>query len=146
MAGVNQDVGIFVSGGAFGAGQIVGWKESGGNAGTFSPNAAFAQTVVQFAAATSYTIKLQWKTNHATTGTIRAAAGLGPAPNFSPTRLTLRVFPAAPGIQDAVSTQQYSKSNSSGSDWTPIDSTNLKLTVTPTADSHALRIANADLS
>ena len=144
-AGVNQDLGIFVSGGTFGSGQIVGWKESGGNAGTFSPNAAYAQAVVPLAAATPYVIKLQWKANHATTGTIRAAAGLGPAPNFSPTRLTLHLFPAGTGIQDAVSTQQYSKANSSGSDWTPIDSTNLKLTVTPTADSLAILSANADL-
>ena len=144
-AGVNQDIGIFVSGGAFGTGQIVGWKESGGNAGTFSPNAAFAQTVVQFAAATSYTIKLQWKTNHATTGTIRAAAGLGPAPNFSPTRLTLRVFPAGNGIQDAATNSQYAKANSTGSDWTPIDATNLQLTFAPLADSLFILSGNADL-
>src|SRR5207253_559170 len=88
-AGVNQDLGIFVSGGTFGSGQIVGWKESGGNAGTFSPNAAYAQAVVPLAAATPYVIKLQWKANHATTGTILAAAGLGPV--FSPTRLTAQL-------------------------------------------------------
>jgi hypothetical protein len=144
-AGVNQDIGIFVSGGAFGSGQIVGWKESGGNAGTFSPNAAFAQTVAQFAAATPYVIKLQWKTNHATTGTIRAGAGLGPAPNFSPTRLTLHLFPAGTGLQDASSNQQYQRANSTGSDWTAIDATNLKLTVTTTATSLYILSGNADL-
>src|SRR5205807_8938970 len=44
-AGFNQDVGIKVSGGLFpsAAGQPEGWKESGGFAGTFSPNAAFVQ-------------------------------------------------------------------------------------------------------
>jgi hypothetical protein len=143
--GVNQDLGIFVSGGAFGSGQIVGWKESGGFAGTFSPNAAYAQTVVQFAAATPYVIKVQWKTNHTTSGTIRAGAGLGPAPNFSPTRLTLHLFPAGVGIQDAMSTQQYQRANSTGSDWTPIDSTNLKLTITPSAASLYILSGNADL-
>ena len=89
-AGVNQDIGIFISGGAFGTGQIVGWKESGGFAGTYSPNAAYVQTVVQLTAGTAYTIKLQWKTNKATTATIVAAAGNWP--NFSPTRLTMHLF------------------------------------------------------
>jgi IPT/TIG domain-containing protein len=142
-SGVNQDIGIFVSGGAFGSGQIVGWKESGGNAGTNSPNAAFAQTVVQFAAATSYTIKIRWKANKLTSGTIRAGAGL--PPTFSPTRLTLRVFPGGVGIQDATTNSQYSKANSTGSEWIAMDPTNLKLTITtPTAANYILS-GNADL-
>jgi hypothetical protein len=87
-AGVNQDLGIFVSGGAFGSGKLVAWKESGGNAGIFSPNAAFVQTVLPLAAGT-YTVALEWKANHATNGTIFAAAGLGPV--YSPTRLTAQV-------------------------------------------------------
>src|ERR1700730_16886085 len=61
VAGWNQDLGIFVSGGTFAGGQIVGWKESGGYAGTFSPNAAFVQTLAQFVVGTTYTIKIQWK-------------------------------------------------------------------------------------
>jgi len=84
-AGFNQDIGIFISGGAYGAGQIVAWKESGGFAGTFSPNAAFVQTVQPLAAGTTYTIKLQWKTNKPGTSAIFIGAGGGP---FSPTRLT----------------------------------------------------------
>src|SRR5207253_11173705 len=93
LAGVNQDLGIFVSGGSYLSGTLVGWKESGGNAGTFSPNAAFVQTVTPVVAATAYTVTLEWKANHATTGTIRTAAGLGPAPTPSPTPLTLHPFP-----------------------------------------------------
>src|SRR5207247_11151906 len=42
-AGYNQDIGIFVRDNA-GAETIVGWKESGGFAGTFSPTAAYLQT------------------------------------------------------------------------------------------------------
>jgi hypothetical protein len=68
----------------------VGWKESGGFAGTFSPNAAFVQTVIPLKGATTYTVVLEWKANHATIGTIYAAAGAGPA--FSPTRLTARTL------------------------------------------------------
>ncbi len=35
VAGYNQDIGILVSGGTFGAGTVVTWKESGGLAGAF---------------------------------------------------------------------------------------------------------------
>jgi hypothetical protein len=142
--GVNQDIGIFVSGGTFGSGgTIVGWKESGGFAGTYSPNAAYAQSVIQLVGGTPYTIKVQWKANKNTTGTIFTAAG--GAGNYSPTRLTLRMFPAGTGLQDAVANAQYFKAGSTGADWTPIDSTNLKLTVTPTANSLYVLGANADL-
>ena len=81
VAGLNQDIGIAVDG------AIAGWKESGGFAGTFSPNAAFVQTIVQMAVGTTYTIKIQWKTNKpaAPNASIFAGAGNGP---YSPTRLT----------------------------------------------------------
>src|SRR5437870_1739841 len=81
VAGLDQDIGIAVNG------AIAGWKESGGFAGTFSPNAAFVQTVVAMTAGALYTIKIQWKTNKAAAAnaTIFAGAGNGP---YSPTRLT----------------------------------------------------------
>jgi hypothetical protein len=81
VAGFNQDIGISVDG------AIVGWKESGGFAGTFSPNAAFLQTLAGMSAGTAYTIKIQWKTNKPApaNASIRAGAGNGP---YSPTRLT----------------------------------------------------------
>jgi hypothetical protein len=97
-AGFNQDIGIMVSGGAFptSVGQPEGWKESGGFAGTFSPNAAFVETIVPLAAGTTYTVTLVWKTNHSGTSTI--AAGAGPiAAKFSPTRLSARLIATKPG-------------------------------------------------
>jgi hypothetical protein len=141
--GVNQDIGIFVSGGTYSTGTIVGWKESGGFAGTLSPNAAYAQTVIQLSSGVPYTIKVQWKANKNTAGTIYAAAGNAGA--YSPTRLTLRLFPAGTGLQDAFANTQYYKVGSTGADWTPIDSTNLKLTVIPAASSLYVLSANADL-
>jgi hypothetical protein len=144
-AGVNQDLAIWVSGGTYSTGTIVGWKESGGYGGTFSPNAAYAQSVIQLSSGVAYTIKLQWKANRNTTGMIFAAAGSGPAPNYSPTRLTLRLFPAGTGLQDAMTNNQYNKVGSTGADWTPVDGTGLKLTVMPTANSLWVLSANADL-
>jgi hypothetical protein len=92
-AGFNQDIGILVSGGTYGIGQIVGWKESGGFAGTYSPNAAFVQAVVPLAAGSSYTLKLAWKTNTADAGSIVAGAGPWPSISgaFSPSALTIQL-------------------------------------------------------
>jgi len=86
-AGYNQDIGIFISGGTFGSGRVVAWKESGGYAGAYSPNAALLETAVSLAAGTPYTIKVQWKTNKPAPG-VTIAAGAGPIGTaFSPTRL-----------------------------------------------------------
>ena len=142
-AGVNQDLGIFISGGAYGSGQLVAWKESGGYAGTFSPNAAFVQTAIPLAAATSYTIKLRWKSNIATTGTIFAAAG-GGAP-FSPTRLTAELIPSGANPYRAVSPTQYRLANSNGMAWQDMDASNLKVSITPGSDTFVLLGGNADL-
>jgi hypothetical protein len=145
-AGANQDLGIWITGGTYGTapnGTIVGWKESGGYAGTFSPNAAYAQTVVQLSMGVQYSIKVQWKANKQTPGTIYAAAGGGPV--YSPTRLTVRLFPAGTGLQDAATNSQYNRPGGTGADWMPIDSTNLKLSVVPTANSLYVLSANADL-
>ena len=141
-AGINQDIGIFVSGGAYGAGQIVAWKESGGFAGTFSPNAAFVQGVIQLALGSTYTVKLQWKANKATSGTIYAAAG--GTGNYSPTRITVQAL-VGMGLSDAWSNLQYHKTGSTGSDWTPIDATALKVDVTTGAASLWILSANIDL-
>jgi hypothetical protein len=87
---VNQDLGIKVSSApnAF-APDVIGWKESGGSAGTFSPNAAYLEAILPVAASVPYDVTLAWKANHATTGAIRANAGL--SPNFSQTRLTVQL-------------------------------------------------------
>ena len=97
-AGFNQDIGIAVSGGVYptSGGQPEAWKESGGFAGTFSPNAAHVDTIIPLAAGTAYTIKLQWKTNKG--GSSLIAAGAGPiALKFSPTRLTAQLIATKPG-------------------------------------------------
>lgn len=94
-AGYNQDLGIRLSGGSYPstAGQPEAWKESGGSAGTFSPNAAFVQTVHQLIAGTAYTITLVWKTNKSAPGAT-IWAGAGPiGGKFSPTRLTVSLVP-----------------------------------------------------
>src|ERR1700730_14914796 len=143
-SGVNQDLAINAAGGAFTTGQVIAWKESGGFAGTFSPNAAFVQTVVPVTAGQSYTFSLLWKTNHVTTGSI--FAGAGPINgNFSPTTLTVQFVPYGAGVQDAVSNSQYQLTGSDGVGWFDIDSTNLSLTITPPTDCVAVLSGNADL-
>jgi len=88
--GLNQDIGIFISGGAYGAGYVVYWKESGGFA-TYAPNAAHAETVQPLAKNVTYTIKLQWKGNASFSSPSLILAGAGPLNGaFSPTRLTMR--------------------------------------------------------
>jgi hypothetical protein len=90
--GYNQDLGIFLSIDD-GADVLVGWKESGGFAGVFSPNAAFAQTVVPLPAGHKYRFTLQWKTNRPE-GSATIAAGAGPiGPAYSPTSLTVQITP-----------------------------------------------------
>ena len=82
--GFNQDIGISVNG------AVIGWKESGGFAGTYSPNAAFVQIPYLLQANTAYAIGLKWKANKADSGTIWA--GAGPiAADYSPTRLTVQL-------------------------------------------------------
>jgi hypothetical protein len=70
---------------------VVAWKESGGFAGTFSPNAAFVHAVVLLSSGTTYTVKLQWKTNKPAAGAT-IFAGAGPINGqFSPTRVTVQL-------------------------------------------------------
>ena len=88
VAGYNQDIGIMVSGGTFGTGTLVTWKESGGLTGAFSPNAAFAYTDVSLTGATTYTVWLVWKTNRNAPG-VSIYAAAGPVNGtFSPTGVT----------------------------------------------------------
>jgi hypothetical protein len=142
-AGNNQDLGVSVTGGPYPstAGQPEIWKESGGPA-TFSPNAAFAQAVLPVTGALGYTAKLQWKANHATSGTIWA--GAGPGTKFSPTSLTVVLLPNPAGGASKSSTQQYSLYGSDGSTWQTIDP-NVKLTLSPAGATNFLFAANVDL-
>jgi len=141
-AGYNQDIGIEVTPGG-GSPAVVAWKESGGFAGTYSPNAAFVETVYQLAGGTTYTVEIVWKTNKPAIGmTIAAGAGAGPTV-YSPTRLTAEVLPAE--YQTAVSTQQYSLTGSDGATWQPIDLGNLSTAFSPTVDENVVVSGNADL-
>jgi len=147
IAGVNQDIGVLIAGGAYGNGQVVAWKESGGSAGTYSPNAAFVQTVQDLKANTSYVIALMWKTNRPiSSGTI--FTGAGQRPGFSPTSLTVQLVPGAspypPSVTSVASTTQYHLSGSDGATWTDMDPA-LSILFTPTVTGSALISGNADL-
>ena len=147
QSGFNQDLGIAVGGGAYPthAGQPEVWKESGGFAGTYSPNAAFAQGALSVTKGTTYNIKLQWKANRGAPASAGLYAGAGPiGGRFSPTVLTLQFVPQASPLTDSVSTAQLSLANSNGADWTPIDA-GLNLNVTAGANCVALLGGNADL-
>ena len=138
----NQDIGIMVTPGA-GAPVIAAWKESGGFAGTFSPNAAFVQTVYPMSSGTTYRVDLVWKSNKTALGA-SVAAGAGPiSAAFSPTRLDARVLPT--GYQTAESNTQYLFTGSDGSTWVPVDSTNLQFSFTPSATASYVLSGNADM-
>jgi IPT/TIG domain len=141
-AGYNQDLGIFVSDNG-GADQLLAWKESGGFAGTFSPNAAYIQDLYNMTSGHSYVFKLKWKTNKPASGaTIVAGAGTGP---YSPTSLVAETFPTGVIPNFAVSTTQYTLPNSDGAIWQAIDAVNLSTTLSPGANATAVLGGNADL-
>jgi len=153
VAAYNQDVGISVSGGAFPSkpGQPEAWKESGGFAGTFSPNAAFVHGVIPLSADVTYTIKLTWKANKTSPASATIWAGAGPINSqYSPTRLMLQFLPSGGPSRalDAASTLQYALLNSDGATWNPMDlgsPTPLRLQFSSTTACTAIVSANADL-
>jgi len=61
----------------YGAGTVVAWKESGGFAGTYSPNAAYVVADLNLRAGVAYTVWIVWKTNRymQTPGNIMIGAG-----------------------------------------------------------------------
>jgi ubiquitin len=143
-AGYNQDLGIFVSDNG-GIDQLLAWKESGGFAGTFSPNAAFAQTRYNMTSGHTYVFKLKWKTNRNAPGAT-IFAGAGPIGGlFSPTSLILKTLPSGVTPNFAVSTQQYTLPSSDGTTWVTMDGTNLATTLSPAANSVAVLGGNVDL-
>ena len=84
--GYGQDIGVMVSGGAFGTGTLVAWQESGA-VGTLSPNAAYVFGDVALPSGT-YTVWLVWKANHSAPG-VTIYAGAGPiGTKYSPIWLT----------------------------------------------------------
>jgi hypothetical protein len=140
-AGFNQDIGIFVSDNG-GADALVAWKESGGFAGTFSPNAAFVKATYPMVGGHTYVFKLKWKTNKNAAGaTIYAAAGAGV---YSPTSLLVEGIAAGANPYTAVSTTQYHLPGSDGSTWQAVDP-GLNVSVTAGSTENSIVGANADL-
>jgi hypothetical protein len=89
-------------------------------------------------------VKIQWKAQQATAGTIFAGAGpIGT--KFSPTRLTALFLSTAQKPIDKVSTLQYGNQGSDGSFWDSMDSSRLSLPFVPTANCTVVVSANADL-
>ena len=136
-AGYNQDIGIEVDG------TVVAWKESGGFAGTYSPNAAFVQAAVPLAVAPHHQVRLVWKANKAWPAST-VFAGAGPGAQFSPTTLSLRFLPASQ-VVDAVSSNQYALASSDGSSWSAMDGATLTITVNRTDNCLVTLTGNADL-
>ncbi|MBV8527007.1 MAG: hypothetical protein JOZ75_01695 [Candidatus Dormibacteraeota bacterium] len=147
-SGFNQDVGINVSPAcANDSGNTLAvWKESGGSAGTYSPNAAFAQTVCVMNSGTSYTVSLVWKANESMPTGDTIAVGAGPSGgSYSPTSLVATQEPAGNVVTGTVSTAQYQLNGSDGSSWHPVDASTLVVTVTPSTSCAARLTGNADL-
>jgi hypothetical protein len=150
-AGFNQDIGVYIpeANTSQYPGGIVAWKESGGFAGTFSPNAAFVQTVFPVTGGNTYHISLRWKTNKSAAGTgDYIVAGAGPGAPFSPTRVTVHFVPQWINLPTTASNLQYLLHNSDGTTWQDIDATNLALTVAPPGPGgtcQAVISGNADL-
>jgi centrosomal CEP192-like protein/ASPM-SPD-2-Hydin domain-containing protein len=140
-AGVNQDVAIIVTPPGQ-LPQVVAWKESGGSAGTFSPNAAFVQAIVPTSSIGTYQVSLKWKTNVNTHGsTIVAGAGAGP--KYSPTTLTVQQINTQ-AANSTLTTRQSTLAGSDGAVWSPLAS----LSITqPSSTANAVAVvgANADL-
>ena len=135
-AGYNQDLGISVDGGA-----PIAWKESGGFAGTFSPNAAFVLATTALTAG-PHTVTLVWKANKPVpANTVRA--GAGPGTPYSPSTLTVRWLPSA-NVIDRVSQSQYILGGSDGAGWTAMDPQALSATFTQGGNCLAELSANAD--
>jgi hypothetical protein len=147
-AGYNQDIGILVTGGAFGtSGTVVAWKESGGFGGTFSPNAAYVETSIPVAATVSYTATLVWKTNKPEPNGVTIVEGAGgPAP-YSPTTIVAQLA-AADHVQTfpSAKTDQFSQANSDGTTWTEVNATTYAKSLTsPSPSCLAVIGANSDL-
>jgi hypothetical protein len=137
-AGVNQDLAIALDG------QVIAWKESGGFAGTFSPNAAFVQTVIHLPANSTHVLTLQWKANHPAPGTT-IVVGAGPAGQHSPTRLSAELVSGAnTNVRSATITTQPSLTGNDGQSWQDLGA-GLTFSYQPSTNGTALLSGNADL-
>jgi hypothetical protein len=143
--GYNQDIGIFVSVDS-GTPTVVAWKESGGSAGIFSPNAAYVKEIYPMTSGHTYNFSVYWKTNKPASGvTIYAGAGSGNTfPLRSPTSLIGETLASSANPYSAVKTNFSSLANSDGSTWQVMDAA-MNLTVPGSDNMYAHLGANADL-
>ena len=144
-SGYGEDLGIFVSAGG-GADQLLAWEESGGSAGTLSPNAAYVGAAYHLNAGTPYRFKLKWKASQAASGaTIYAGAGTA-GTGFSPTSVVAQLFPGSGDPLSAARAAAYSLASSDGATWTELDPANLRLSLSPTTGQKAVLGAGSSLS
>jgi hypothetical protein len=148
--GYNQDIGIAVVGGTApayptAAGQPEAWKESGGFAGTFSPNAAYVQSAIRVQKGISYTARLVWKANHPDAGSIWA--GAGPiSTRYSPTCINFRLVPFSQGaVVSRSSPSHYLLVGSDGATWNNVDAPSLSFSYVVPSDGVVLVSGNGDL-
>jgi hypothetical protein len=146
LAGVNQDLGLFVDVDGVPGTAPVAWKESGGLNGTLSPNAAYVQAALPMAAGHTYTVRLKWKANVSTSGSIFAGAGPIAGSGYSPTRLTLELFPIVPTVSIVSNfiTSQQTNTGSDGVTWIPIPGL-APVAIMPSVSSRVVLGGNADL-
>ncbi|MDQ6877749.1 MAG: hypothetical protein M3082_08635, partial [Candidatus Dormibacteraeota bacterium] len=143
-AGYNQDIGIMVTGGIYGTNTLAAWKESGGLASNFNPNAAFVMDVLPVQTGVSYTLTLVWKASRSDPYTIWAGAG-PVAQKFSPTSLTSIFLPTG-SVVDVPVTRQLQLSSNDGSTWRFMDPALTGVApITPTKDCEVFVSGNADL-
>ena len=111
--GYNIDLGICVVSGS-GACNNVGWTESGSDS-SWPSDANFLQVPYSLAAKTSYTIRLQWRTNLAMSSGNKIFSGAGSSSPYSPTTLSALLVPyTAPGAPTNVVARAVSSTDSDG--------------------------------
>jgi len=145
----NQDLALKVSGGVYGAGTIVAWKESGGFAGTFSPNAALVEARVAVENGAAYTAELVWKANRPMPAGVAISAGAGSPGAPSPTTITVTQHPTAT-TASRTSAVQYRLDGSDAATWRDLDTpahnqAPFDLTYIAPADGYLHLVGNADL-
>lgn len=144
--GYNQDLAIFSGSNCANQANLVSWKESGGFAGTLSPNAAFVEGSVPVTAGQANSFTLCWKANSvAPPGTVNGAAGTADT-YFSPTRLTAEFVPAASftSSSGAASYHLDVQQPDGASTWYEVDP-GLRVAVTGSAGQGVVLGANMDL-
>lgn len=126
--GINQDLGILVSPACTGDASptTLVWKESGGSAGTYSPDAVYVQDACAMSVGTSYTVTLEWRSNLPIPAGQSIDIGAGPdGVTWSDTYLTATaVSPSsAQAFQQQVITSQPKLTGSDGVTWQPVSPT-----------------------